>query len=377
MFWQEIGKFWMSGFRNNHRERDRRHLGAGLCVLLLLAGIWGCGGKERQEAGEILQFAGGNPGYLLADRQNQWNFMGLEQAEAFCKKAEEKEAARMTLIVLEENAFTKYVCATADGKVNVQEQYFYLGKEGPEERSRTEYEADFWEYTDGYLFFGRSHMPGYDGPSECTALRLEPLDETWMDWNREYLLPTGYESNNLFLEDWSEDNIGEVDFYDLFDAWYPLVYKSPVPYLPDENCNVGAVYRIPAEEFESVIGSHLSIDVGALRTKTRYFEEDHTYEYRPRGLYECQITSLYPEVTGGREQEDGTLTLTVRAVDPGERKAAAFTHEVVVRPLENGGFQYVSNRVHFSEEPPDFAWYRGRLKEEEWEEFYGAGRDGA
>ena len=97
-----------------------------------------------------------------------------------------------------------------------------------------------------------------------------------------------------------------------------------------------------------------------MRENAGYFPEDHTYEYRPRGLYGCWQTDIFPEVTDGRENEDGTLTLTVRAVDPGERKAAVFTHETVVRPLEGGGFQYVSNRVLSMEEPADPSWYRER-----------------
>lgn len=370
MFWKKTGRYWRIGFRSIHRKFGGGCFG--ICFLLLLTGIWDCGGRERTEAGDTPGLAGGNPGYLLADSRNQRNFIGKDQAERFIRKVEEQKPGGMTVVVLGEDSFTRYRCKTLEGRVQVEECYVSLGREGYEERSRTEYQADFWEYTEGYLFFGRSFMPGYDGPSECTALRLAPMEERWMEWNREYLLETGYERNNLFFQNWSEKDYGDVDFYDLFDAWYASVYQETFPYPPDENCNVGAVYRIPAEEFESVIGSHLSVDIETLRSKTRYFAEDQTYEYRPRGLYDCEITSLYPEVTGGWENEDGTLTLTVRAVDPKERKAAAFTHRVVVRPMEAGGFRYVSNQILLPEELPEKGWYRGRLTEEEWEEYYGA-----
>ena len=39
--------------------------------------------------------------------------------------------------------------------------------------------------------------------------------------------------------------------------------------------------------------------------------------------------------------------------------------------MDNGGFQYVSNRVLSREEPADPSWYKARLTEEEWEEIYG------
>ena len=45
-------------------------------------------------------------------------------------------------------------------------------------------------------------------------------------------------------------------------------------------------------------------------------------------------------------------------------------HEVVVRLMENGGVQYVSNHI-LSAEEEDFIWYVPRLSEEKWEEIYG------
>ena len=372
MFWKEIRKFWINGLQKFRLPRK-----LGFLAAFCLAGLWGCRGETGPEFGLLW----GNRGYVTADGENLGNLAGAAQVEEFCRKMEAGEAAGMTLAVLSKDtvsgreAFTKYECRTRGKKAEVKECYFTREGQakggGFKEQSRVEYEAGFWEYTDGYLFFGPASMSGYDGPSGCTALRVEPLEKECLEWSRRYLRPTGYGKNNLFLEDWDEEDYGKIDFSNLFDAWYPLVYQRPFPYPADENCNVGAVYRIPAEEFEAVIQSHLSIDRETLREKAGYFPENPTYEYRPRGLYDCHQTDLFPEVTAGRENKDGTITLTVRAVDPGEHKAAAFTHETVVRPLDNGGFQYVSNRVLSREEPADPSWYKARLTEEEWEEIYG------
>ena len=80
--------------------------------------------------------------------------------------------------------------------------------------------------------------------------------------------------------------------------------------------------------------------------------------------------AIYPEVTAYRYNGDGTLTLTVHAVYPYGGTSRAVIHEVVIRPLENGGVQYVSNHI-LSAEEEDFIWYVPRLSEEEWEEIYG------
>ncbi len=371
MFWKKTGKFWKPGLRETGSKKlsGLPQMSCLLLGALCLSGLWACRGAGEKRAEEECCLLYGNRGYVIAEESNQENPSGAEQAEEFCRKVQEGEHGGMTLAVLSQDAasegkaFTKYECRTQGGKVNVRERYFAwmgqsLGKW--EERSLVEYEADFWEYTEGYLFFGRSLMPGYDGPSYCRALRLEALEDQALFWNRAYILPTGYGGNNLFLENWDGEDYGEMNFYDLFDAWYPCVYGKPLPYTADENCNIETVYRIPAKEFEAVIQAYLVVDREVLRENAGYFPEDHTYEYRPRGLYGCWQTDIFPEVTDGRENEDGTLTLTVRAVDPGERKAAVFTHETVVRPLEGGGFQYVSNRVLSMEEPADPSWYRER-----------------
>lgn len=41
-------------------------------------------------------------------------------------------------------------------------------------------------------------MPGFDGPSGYTAVRVEPLDEICREFNRKYLRMVGYDQNNLW-----------------------------------------------------------------------------------------------------------------------------------------------------------------------------------
>ena len=48
-----------------------------------------------------------------------------------------------------------------------------------------------------------------------------------------------------------------------------------------------------------------------------------------------------------------------------------YAHEIVIRPLDNGGVQYVSNRIIPSEDNYEATWHKPRLIEEQWEEMYG------
>ena len=101
-------------------------------------------------------------------------------------------------------------------------------------------------------------------------------------------------------------------------------------------------------------------------------KSDKTYEYKPRGFEEVEYPEYpYSEVIGFTENGDGTLTLTANVVFPYVGDSKVYAHEVVVRPLENGGVQYVSNRIIPSEDNCEETWHTPRLTAKEWDEIYG------
>lgn len=321
----------------------------------------------------------GESGYPAVDCQNQVNMVNSDQAVSFCRQAEEGKNAELTIFTAEyTGGVTKYNLQAEAGELSVAKSYYHYENGKLNQKSTYTYPADFWQYTDeGYLLFRGSYfMQDYyvytlSDVSACTALRVEPLDETCREMNRKYILPIGYGRNNLFLEDWSESDFGGLDFYDLFDKCYPWVHGEEVPYKMDDNLGTGAVYRIPEEEFAQVICPYLQISLEMLRSKTTYFPEDHTYEYKPRGLHEAESGDVpYPEVVDCKNNPDGTVTLTVNAVFLRKDTSRAFAHEVVIRPLEGDGFQYISNRIIPSPDNCEPTWRRARLTEEQWKELY-------
>lgn len=157
---------------------------------------------------------------------------------------------------------------------------------------------------------------------------------------------------------------GELDFYDLFDRLYPEIYGQRVSYLVADDVNTEGVCQIPEEQFEGVIRKYFRIDSRRLRERITYLPAAYAYEYRPRGLYEAEYPEIpYPEVEKYAENRDGTITLIVNGVYPEDHTSRAFTHEVVVRPLDEGGFQYVSNHMIFPEDGYDAWWHSERLAE--------------
>ncbi len=322
----------------------------------------------------------GEKGYVAVDSENQVDMAGAEQVMEFCKAVNEKKSATLTIIVIKDFGFRKFDLKTEDGSVNIVRGYYQYDQNGClQNRDTVSYPADIWRYTEeGYLLFEGSYFSDENfvltlsGASEHTALRVLPLDETCRELNRKYILPVGYEQNNIFLTDWNEEDFGDLDFYDIFDNFYPFLYGKAVPYVADDNLGVGATYQIPEDVFENVITAHFKIDRETLRRKTTYFLDDATYGYRPRGFYEVEYPDIpYPEVVSYTENEDGTITLIVNAVYPNGNTSVAYSHKTVIRPLDGDCFQYVSNQMLSSEDERVIWWHSDCLTKEEWLEIYG------
>lgn len=326
----------------------------------------------------------GAHGYPAVDSKNQIDMTEAERVLGFCEKVKRGEEGETTVIEVNGlDGFAKYDLRTRDGTVDVVRSYYEYDDE-KFRKTMISYQADNWNGTEeGYLMFSGayfsevSYLLTLSEEEIHTAWRVFPLDEACRELNRKYLLPIGYGRNNMFLVDWSEEDFGELNFYDMYDILWPKTGEKVMPCVAAENLGFGVVYRIPEEWFESVIMAYFHIDARTLRSKTVYHPEDSTYEYRSRGYYEAEYPEYpYSEVTAYTENDDGTLTLLVQAVFPYAGDARGYVHEVVVRPLENGGTQYVSNRViRYGDGRDDDmpVWHVPRLEKGKWEEIYGGG----
>ena len=106
---------------------------------------------------------------------------------------------------------------------------------------------------------------------------------------------------------------------------------------------------IPKEEFESLIMEYFPVTAKQIQEYAAFDEEKQTYAWAPLGcvnyMHNFFETSL-PEVTDIKENEDGTVTLTVDAVcDMVVCEDAFITHELTVRFAEDGSFRYLGNNI--------------------------------
>lgn len=316
----------------------------------------------------------GEAGYAAVDQGNKLDMVNPEQVEAFCAQVKKEAEGETTILsVLDDGSFVRYDLRTEKGEIDVQESVLEWEEGKPLVEYYHEFQAYSWEYTKkGYLFIEEYHPPGFDGAPGQTGFRVQPLSKTCRELNLKYVLPVGYDWNNLLITDWNETDCSALDFYDLYEIFYTLKYGEWVPYTSEE----GAEYEIPEQDFEEVLQTYLKVSREEIRAHTVYHEDSRTYQYRPRGMgmYDGEFPyGPYPEVTAYEYQADGTVKLRVEAVWDWVKSDQAVISELVVRPLEDGQFQYVSNKVVSWDEKTGNGWYSGRLTEEEWEDLYGGG----
>ena len=392
MPWEKIGKLWKLGaiiisiillcsiFANLFPlyKQDKKEEITEICLDLYEKAATEKKATDLEMIRSIVERFGEN-GYSAVDSKNQIDMTNAEQVIKFCKMVDERKIGKLTIIeVTDTGGFVKYDLETEGGITNITRNCYQYRQGNMEKLFTGSYCAENWQYTnDGYLMFSGNYFSQdvyvltLSEAEDYTAFRVEPLDEKCRQLNRQYLLPIGYECNNLFLTDWSEKDFRELDFYDLYDLFYSKVNMQPIPYVADENPSIGAVYQIPKDEFEGVITPYFKIDSETLQSKTVYDAEKTAYEYKPRGLYEAgHIDYPYPEVVSYKENQDKTLTLMVNVVFPYVGNSKVYAHEVVVRPLDNGVVQYVSNRLLPSDTNGEITWYTPRLTETEWDELY-------
>ena len=203
-----------------------------------------------------------------------------------------------------------------------------------------------WRFTDKGYFCYELCVPEYPEVTEMVdgscMVRVKPITEENREMSEKCVLGLAYQGNNLLCSDWDADHMEKLDYNGMYEYLYAMKYQEQ---LPSEDYADG----IPKDEFERLIMEYLPITSEEIQKYAVFDKEKQTYAWARLGCFNYAPTyfgTSFPEVTDIRENKDGTVTLTVDAVcsmilcDD-----AVITHELTVRFAEDGGFQYLGNKI--------------------------------
>ncbi len=218
-----------------------------------------------------------------------------------------------------------------------------------------------WDLSENGNFYYKlyeAHSPAFE---DYTLLRLNAPDKALYDLSSAYVEPIGYQSNNLFSSEWSSQNYGNLCFNDVFEFLYRQQAGQLIDPLALQVKEHPFYYQIPADVFESAIMPYFNISMQQFREQCCYDADANTYPWLDIAYDNLSYFPLItPEVNAQRQNSDGTITLTVDAMCVGMKTDSLFRHELTIKPMEDGSFQYVKNHIiTMSEEVPA---YKPRLE---------------
>lgn len=217
----------------------------------------------------------------------------------------------------------------------------------------TEREILDWTLTQRGNFYYRTLPAGDKHYPDYSLIRISQVQPELYDMYLRYIAPGGYIGTNIFLSDWSEGDWRELSFNDVFEYFFYAANRVQFQPEPDMYDAQKRYCYIPASLFEETVLPYFDIDLDTFRGLAAYQVAGDKYPWRGVGTNDFTFLWYYhcsPEVTACRRNLDETLTLTVEVLSTDLKLDCLFAHEVTVRPLEEGSFQYVSNRVIFQTE---------------------------
>ena len=203
-----------------------------------------------------------------------------------------------------------------------------------------------WKYTEKGWFCYELCVPEPPEVSEIMdgscLIRIKPMTEEQREMSERCVRGLGYQGQNLLCSNWDAENMSELDYNGMFEYLYGMKYGEK---FNSEDYPNG----IPKEEFESLIMEYLPITAEQIQDYAAFDEENQTYYWVRLGCFNYAPTffgTSLPEVVDIKENEDGTVTLTVEAVcDMVICDDAVITNELTVRFAEDGSFQYLGNKI--------------------------------
>lgn len=309
--------------------------------------------KLKQESIDLIEATLVEEGFPVLDSNENYPsyLVSAEQLWEFWRLVQEEESASQEIISVSDEGVLIYRLFTYDSDADSAWFYSMSGDPGSGEAMNYERQRILdWAFTEKGNFYFRTRPAGDKHYEDYILIRTTPPDTKLWDMNMRYIMPVGYIATNIFLTDWSENAWNELCFNDLWEYFYYAAYERQ--YIPESADYIPAEhqYQIPAEEFERIVQPYFRVDTEVFRQLAHYQAEADCYLWRPIETNDFVTIWYYtciPEVTDYRINEDGTVSIMVEVMSTDLKLDCLFAHEVTVRPLESGGFQYVSNQVTY------------------------------
>lgn len=302
----------------------------------------------------------GAAGYPVADSRRDFNMQCYGLMDEFGRKLSlsNEDVSETYFIVYPDGHLSGFMLSRESGVWHLYSASAAWNDDGSERvYSEGRYAVGEVRYTEkGWLIYSRDTSDFDENQKANTdawvMVRVLPYDSEMRTLCKRYVEPVGYFENNLFTVDWNEANMGPIDFNSLYAYVFSLYNGTDMLSSYNVRKYYKAVqgtklYLVPEDIFENNTTVYFNIDRSALKNISDYSAQLGGYLFLGynRDYYNVTPRTPFPEVVAYTYNSDGTITLTVDAVNEWYGTDCAFRHTLVVRPTDGVSFRYVSNTL--------------------------------
>lgn len=288
---------------------------------------------ERRK--DVVKHLGEHGFVSVSDDMNMENYQEME--EFYAVYASGGDAMVTVFDVYKDGNIGAVTFIHRDGRI----QTYYLTirwQEGgiPEIKSAESSELAEIRLTEkGYLIYTYADTIMHGNLREY--FRVRPLSDECREMTAKYIYRLSYVNYNMLVTNWDSRNVEEILMPCMFEDIYQMYTNEPLK--PENGI-------IPAELYERVMTTCFPVSVEQVRKYCGYDAAAGGYEYEM--IFHRQFPP-FGEVVDNRRNEDGTITLYVDGVWPDYNSDYAFINRIVVQPLPDGKFRYLSNFIEQKE----------------------------
>lgn len=202
-----------------------------------------------------------------------------------------------------------------------------------------------WEYSEKGWFMYTLCVPETPEVMEAVngdaIIRIKPMNASYRELVTKYFSVIGYQGNNIFLTDWNQRNVGDLDLAAVFEYFYQIENGKQ---LDDSKYEPG----INRAEFDTLIQKYLPFSLKQIAKNTRMNKKKTQYLWECLGCGNYDVDDFgmsFPEVVAQRENADGSVTYTIDAVCDQLRTDRALSHELTVQFDKKGRIHFLGNKV--------------------------------
>jgi hypothetical protein len=289
--------------------------------------------------------------YPVSILDNRINMENYQLFEEFISSVENGVDCDMSIYQINmDGGFTRLLFQTKEGVMTLTSVCLnWTDKLEPQVTDINKCEIVSWDYTDKGWFLYEASVPEPPEVSEVmngnAMIRVKPVPAKYRELSKKYIEPIGYQGNNVFLMDWDEDTLNEIDYNGLFEYVYLLEYGKQ---FDTKSYQKG----IPKTEYETLLMKYFNLTSDQLEEYAEYDSKSQCYDWVRLGCgnYSPDMWGVpEPEIVNNIENDDGTTTFIIDAVWEGRALDCAFQHEVTVRMGKTGEFKFLSNHIVPSE----------------------------